>query len=48
MLIKNALNNKDDVVARSEYTKFENENENEFINHSNNQENYDKNNETSV
>lgn len=27
ILIKNALNNKDDIVARTEYTQFENENE---------------------
>ena len=45
ILIKNALNNKDDIVARSEYTQFENENDNEYINHNNNinQENYETN-----
>lgn len=33
ILIKNRLNNKDDTVARSEYTQFENEQDHEIIDH---------------
>ena len=50
LLIKNWYNNKDDQVARSEYTQFENENDtlnhdvanHQVINHDTEQENYNK------